>query len=188
MIHRILRTLSSCCVWLCTIAFFAATNTASAQSERRCKDVTYHQLDFLLGHWEVRDKQGNKLGENKIEKTLDGCALSESWSGANNHTGRSYTVYDGRRKVWHQTWVDNSGFLMVMEGGLYNSQILLRSQLQYDLQNREQHRVTWRANNLGKAQQLQRSWEISRDSGNTWQLATLLFYSKVESKVLSEQP
>lgn len=187
MRYRICSTLSNLCVLVGTLAL-AAAGAATAQTESRCSDIVYRQLDFLLGHWEVRDSKGNKLGENQIEKTLDGCALSENWTGANNHIGRSYTMYDNRRQVWHQTWVDNSGFLMVMEGGLYDNQILLRGRLQYDLQNREQHRVIWRANNLGKAKQLQRSWEVSRDSGNTWQLATLLYYSKIADKAPSKQP
>ena len=45
-------------------------------------------LDFWLGDWSVTTPDGKHAGDNRIEAILDGCALSESWTGAGGGRGR----------------------------------------------------------------------------------------------------
>lgn len=147
-----------------------------SQESDKCGDDAHRQFDFLLGHWEVRDRKGNKLGENRIEKSLGGCVIREAWSGRGNHIGHGISIYDRRRQLWHQTWVDNSGFLMVLEGELQGGVMVMNGRLQYDLQGREKHRVSWKPLDPDR---LQRLWEMSRDGGNSWRTAAELIYLRM---------
>ena len=42
--------------------------------------------------------------------------------------GESLNVYDGARKVWHQTWVDTAGTLLLLEGNLRGKSMVLEGQ------------------------------------------------------------
>jgi hypothetical protein len=37
-------------------------------------------------------------------------------------------MYDAARQVWHQTWVDSSGTLLLLEGGLRGKSMVLEGQ------------------------------------------------------------
>lgn len=70
-----------------------------------CDDVEeFHALDFWVGEWDVFVGD-RKVGENRIEKILDGCAVTETWSGAGGGEGRSLFYYSAARDVWKQVWV-----------------------------------------------------------------------------------
>ena len=43
-------------------------------------------------------------------------------------SGESLNVYDPARKVWHQTWVDNSGTLLLIEGGVRGKDMVLEGE------------------------------------------------------------
>jgi hypothetical protein len=67
------------------------------------EDPTYQALDFWVGEWNVY--VGDKVvGTNRIEKILDGCAITEQWSARGGGDGQSlfFVDYDGR---WVQVWV-----------------------------------------------------------------------------------
>ncbi|WP_250459497.1 hypothetical protein [Microbulbifer litoralis] len=165
---------------LCLAIFLViAAGTARSQSGENCRAEAYRQFDFLLGHWEVLDAKGNRLGENRIEKILGGCAIAENWSGRGHHRGRGYSAYDARRQLWNHSWIDNSGLLMVLEGGIHDGAMIMTGRLQYDLQARERHRVVWQP--LGNGH-LQRTWQVSGDGGVSWQTAAELLYRPLAGK------
>lgn len=79
--------------------------SGQAQEPPACGDVeAYHRLDFWVGSWEVR-VDGRKVGDNRIEKILHGCALMEHWTSVSGGEGRSlfYRVLATGR--WKQVWV-----------------------------------------------------------------------------------
>ena len=43
------------------------------------EDPAYAVLDFWVGEWEV-SAAGERVGENRIEKLLQGCAIMEHWT------------------------------------------------------------------------------------------------------------
>ena len=44
--------------------------------------------------------------------------LQEHWVGDRRRSrGSSFNHYDAARKVWHQTWVDDSGGILQLDGG-----------------------------------------------------------------------
>ncbi len=89
---------------------------ASAQSERSggarptsfvspCDSMAaYHTLDFWVGEWEVMS-EGARVGRNRIDKVVHGCALIENWVDANGVEGKSLFYFVRARKEWKQVWV-----------------------------------------------------------------------------------
>jgi hypothetical protein len=97
--------------WLHRGAFLAslilAPSTLAAQEPlpTSCDSVAdFHQLDFWIGEWEVK-VAGQTVGTNRIEKVLNGCAVTESWRDAAGGEGRSLFYYDHLTDVWKQVWV-----------------------------------------------------------------------------------
>ena len=128
-----------------------------------CTAPEYRQFDFWIGDWRVTTPDGKHAGDNRIEKVLDGCALHESWQGASGGRGFSYNAWDGDRKVWHQTWVDKQGTILLLEGGLKDGAMVLSG-----TQGATLNRITWTPNKDGSVRQ---HWETSADRGKTWQTA-----------------
>ncbi len=75
------------------------------------------QFDFWIGEWDVTDTAGNKVGDSRIERILDGCVLLENWTGARGGTGKSFNLYDSATKAWKQTWCDSRGDLVEFHSG-----------------------------------------------------------------------
>jgi len=143
-----------------------STHAAEERSqEKPCSRDEYRQFDFWLGLWNVTEN-GKVAGTNHIESILGGCALHENWHGVSGLVGNSLNYYDAPRKVWHQTWIDQSGNALVLEGRFENGAMRLEGQRpgasagQVDL-----HRITWTPLTGGNVRQL---WETSTDGGKTW--------------------
>ncbi|MFW6084212.1 MAG: hypothetical protein ACODAA_03270 [Gemmatimonadota bacterium] len=131
----------------------------------RCDAPEYRQFDFWVGEWEVRNPAGDLVGRNTIERILGGCALHESWTGTNGSTGESFNIYDARTGLWHQTWVDNSGRLLELDGGLEAGEMVLRGELETSDGGTTGQRITWTPADDGSVRQF---WERSTDGGVTW--------------------
>jgi hypothetical protein len=128
-----------------------------------CSSPEHRQFDFWIGEWRVTTPDGKHAGDNRIERVLDGCALHESWEGAGGGRGFSYNAYDAQRKVWHQTWVDRQGNLLLLEGGLVDGAMVLSG-----AQGAALNRITWTPNRDGSVRQ---HWQVSTDEGKSWQTA-----------------
>lgn len=144
--------------------------TAAPQQAKPCTAPEHRQFDFWLGHWDVFMPNGDKAGENRIEAIEGGCALLERWTGTRGPTGRSLNIYDARRKVWHQSWVDSSGGLLVLEGVWSDGHMVLASG------GASMQRITWSPQADGSVRQL---WDGSADGGKTW---TTVFDGKYVKK------
>ena len=132
-----------------------------------CRAAEYRQFDFWVGEWDVYLPDGSKAGENRIEAINGGCGLLENWSGRGGSVGKSLNAYDRDDGRWHQTWIDNTGGLLVIAGGLVDRRMVLSSG-QGDAgaaPPRMQQRISWTPNDDGSVRQL---WESSADAGKTW--------------------
>jgi len=69
------------------------------------EDSVLHLIDFWLGEWEVYDQEDNKVGDNKIEKILNGCAIRESWASVRGGRGMSIFYKNQTRNSLKQVWV-----------------------------------------------------------------------------------
>jgi len=159
-----------------SLAVALATASACAQSlpspaAKACESTEHHQFDFWVGHWDVFGPADKKVGENRIEVIADGCALLEQWTGNGGVTGKSLNIYDAVDRRWHQTWVDNSGNLLMLTGQLIDRSMVMSmtGPSPTDPKTTQLQRITWTPASDGSVRQL---WELSSDAGKTW---TVLF-------------
>ena len=124
----------------------------------------------------MTNPEGKSAGRNKIERVLDGCALLESWqSAAGPYRGHSLNTFDARRGVWHQTWVDNGGLLLELDGGLEGARMVMRGET-VSKEGALRHEIAWEPLEDGRVRQ---HWRISKDGGETWTDAFIGLYTKV---------
>lgn len=92
-----------------------------------CSLPQHRQFDFWIGEWDVidQDNPGKSVARARVSRILDGCVLLERYEGANGHVGESFTIYDGTRDIWHQTWVTDQGGLLVIEGRFGGDKMVL---------------------------------------------------------------
>lgn len=95
----------------------------SAPARAPCAEgEAFHLLDFWLGEWEVF-VGGRKVGENRIEKVLSGCAILEHWSSARGEEGMSLFYHDPVGGGWKQVWLTED---TTRPGGLKEKRLIER--------------------------------------------------------------
>jgi hypothetical protein len=103
-------------------ALAAALGVLSAQATAMpvppCSAPQYRQFDFWLGEWDVFDASEplKPVARVTVEPILNGCGVLESYADREGNEGRSFSIYDASRRLWHQTWITNHGALLVIEG------------------------------------------------------------------------
>jgi hypothetical protein len=149
---------------------------SAADKPTACSTAMHHQFDFWIGNWRVMEK--DKLaGHNRITAIDGGCVLLESWTGVSGFTGHSVNIYDAKRGKWHQTWVDNSGSLLVLEGEFRDgSMVLVGEQAAKEAGKKRLDRITWTPLPRDEVRQ---HWETSLDDGVTWTTAFDGRYTRV---------
>lgn len=138
------------------------------QGPAPCAAPQHRQFDFWIGSWNVFDPQGRQVGTNAIERVLDGCALHERWEGTGPSRGFSYNIFDRTTGRWHQSWVDNTGLLLRLEGGLAGERMVLSGTTRNPDGATVLNRITWTPVSADSVRQL---WETSNDGGTTWSVA-----------------
>ncbi len=92
---------------------------AIVEPHRPCNTPEYRQFDFWVGDWDVESAAApGTVSRNLISRIHDGCTLREEYTTPYGYAGMSLNFYDAPRKVWHQTWIDNQGGALFLEGGL----------------------------------------------------------------------
>ena len=134
-----------------------------------CSAPEHRLFDFWQGEWEVRRADGTVAGRNVIRSTLAGCVLREHYTTAAGYEGESFNVYDGSRGVWHQTWVDNRGLLLLLDGAFHDGKMVLEGEGR-DGSGPLRHRITWNRID-GDPDRVRQLWETSRNGGATWVVA-----------------
>jgi hypothetical protein len=129
-----------------------------------CDSPPHRAFDFWLGEWQVRTPDGKLAGTNRIEREYDGCVLHERYTTGRAYSGESLNTYDSARRVWHQTWVDTSNTLLVLEGGIRDGNMVLEGQTTGADGQLTRHRITWTPNPDGSVRQF---WE-SADAKGRW--------------------
>ncbi len=148
----------------------------SAQSNTPpCSSPEASQFDFWVGGWELTWNDTSK-GFNSISKAFDGCVIREQFSdSANGYFGGSLSVYNQKKKVWEQTWVDNAGNFMIFEGRLENGQMILGRSVLDTAGNSIQQRMVFL--NIS-SDSLDWRWESSADGGTTWKENWFIHYRR----------
>ena len=89
--------------------------------------------------------------------------------------GNSFNVYDRQTGQWHQTWVDNTGLLLQLDGELTDGAMVLSGKGKLPNGDAVTHRITWTPKADGTVRQ---HWESSKDQGATWFTAFDGLYTK----------
>jgi hypothetical protein len=132
------------------------------------------QFDFWLGEWNVTNPAGKAAGQSRIEAIAGQAALLEHWTGAGGFTGKSLNAYNAAKKQWQQFWVDNTGGVLELGGGLVDGHMVLTGE--HDVRGvHRTERITWTPNADGSVRQ---HWEQSADGGKTWTTAFDGLYRK----------
>ncbi|MES2041491.1 MAG: hypothetical protein V4495_27045 [Pseudomonadota bacterium] len=152
----------------------ATTASAADVSTLVCTHPAMREFDFWLGEWQVHTPDGKLAGTNSIKREYDGCVIHERYTAGRGYSGESLNIYDVPRKVWHQSWVDNSGTLLLLEGRLQDGKMVLEGQNLAPEGHKISHRITWTPNANGSVRQL---WE-STDAKGIWVIAFDGLYTK----------
>lgn len=148
-------------------ACLAIAGEARAQQPQqgRCADEAHRQFDFWVGSWEVTNAQGQVVGTNEITPILGGCVLLEEWQSSGPHSGKSLNIYDAANDKWHQTWVDNGGLLLELDGKLVDGNMVMKGHRPGQDGAKVLNRIIWEPLEDGDVRQ---TWETSGDDGQTW--------------------
>lgn len=145
----------------------AAAATPGSPATPACDGPAFHEFDFWLGDWDVQAADGRLAGTNAITREQGGCVLHERYATGHGYAGESLNIYDAGRKRWHQTWVDDTGLLLVLEGELRAGSMVLEGQTTAGDGLVTQHRITWTPN---ADRSVRQHWE-STDAHGLWTTA-----------------
>lgn len=174
MVKRVFQ-ISKLSITLALLLQMTALPAMSQNSAPDCTSEPHRQFDFWVGNWVVTDKDGKLQGHNKIELLLNDCTLQENWQGATGSLGKSLNFYDRQTQKWHQTWIDNSGGILYLDGGLQNGVMVLEGERLGRDGKPVSHRISFTPLEDGQVKQ---HWQVSNDGGETWQEAFLGFYKR----------
>ncbi|NMD08003.1 MAG: DUF1579 domain-containing protein [Phyllobacteriaceae bacterium] len=132
-----------------------------------CEGSVYRQFDFWLGNWTVKTPDGKEVASSRIEREYAGCVIRERYEAVSGYQGESLNIFDVRRRIWHQTWVDNTGTLAQLEGTLVDGKIVLEGQGASPSGEPRTNRITWMPYPDGTVRQ---HWEVKGADG-TWKTA-----------------
>ncbi len=136
----------------------------ATQRTGACASAAHRQFDFWLGDWDVSSPQGAPAGTNRVERILDGCALQEHWEASDGSKGTSLSSYDAVTRRWRQTFVDDTGQVLVLEGEFKDGKMVLQGEKTMGRQKSALQRISWQL----LADKVRQRWDISQDDGKTW--------------------
>ena len=131
-----------------------------------CAEPAYRQFDFWVGNWDVFEVERPTVivAHARVELILHGCVLHEVYEGTDGHKGESFSIYDVTRNTWHQSWVNDSGYLLMIDGRLQGKFMILEGVDHLPNDKLRQVRGEWRPDSQGAHEV---AWR-STDGGVTW--------------------
>ena len=160
--------LSLLMTWLCFGSY--AQNNA-----KPCSAPEASQFDFWIGTWNLYSSD-TLTGTNTIYKIMDGCTVQENFeSNKTGYSGKSWSMFNPRTKMWQQTWVDNQGEYISLNGRFENGTMTLTTGLQKINGKDQVNRM--RYHDI-KKDGFEWDWESSMDNGATWTTAWHIRYER----------
>lgn len=147
---------------IAAIVLFSAP--VSARAAAPCRAAVYHQFDFFLGNWTVKDRSGKVIGSDVVTKRMNGCVVFEQWKDANGPgTGFGISGVQAGRHGWHQTFMDDGGLVLTLDGMRAGNTMRLRGH-DYPARGQRLHDVTW----MQRGAIVEEVWKMSGDDGKHW--------------------
>ena len=123
-------------------------------------------FDFWVGDWVVTNQESGELaGRNVIAGLFGGRVLVERYSTPNGFGGTSLSTYDESARRWHQCWMDSSGGVLDLYGGLDDRVMLMSGETRGQDGRIQLEQISWTPNPDGSVRQ---HWAQSIDDGTTW--------------------
>ncbi len=165
--------------WALAITALALFAGPAIAGPARCRAPEYRQLDFWLGNWKALDDggKGPDIARDEITATLGGCVIMESYRQNDGHDGVGVTIYDASRKLWHQTWVTNSGQLLILEGRFAGDVLKMSGDNLGKDGKRIGYQVSWKPQ-AGGVREIALT---SKDGGRSWQPAFDILFVKAST-------
>lgn len=130
---------------------------ASGSVQAACEAAEHRQFDFWLGEWAVYAADGRLAGHNSIRSDYGGCVIHERYTTpSGRYAGQSLNSYDASRGLWHQSWVDSTGLLLLLDGRFVDGQMQLQGHTRSAEGVVTQQRISWTAQPDGSVRQV---WE-----------------------------
>lgn len=171
-------------LFLFLTGFQAGGFAQQSQNARPCDTQEGKQLDFWLGEWQLSwpaEQWGGRKGKmqhgtNTVTRILDDCIVQEEFRFPDgNFNGHSVSVFNAKKKLWQQTWVDNKGGYLVFTGNFHDGQMELRTAPVERAGKTVISRMVFR--NI-KPNSLDWDWQRSEDNGETWKDVWNIHYQR----------
>ena len=120
-------------------------------------------FDFWVGTWDVHLRDTDELiGHNEITRLHEGHVLSENYGTLSGRfSGSSLNGFDHQRGRWHQCWMDCTGLVLDLYGGVVEGNMVLTG----EALEGQTERISWTPFPDGSVRQ---HWEQSSDERATW--------------------
>ena len=153
-------------------------------AEASCTESEHRRLDFWVGDWDTyeADARDKVVARTRVDVVLGGCALRETYEGADGLTGQSFTIYDASRKIWHQSWVTNKGQLLQIEGRFEGDRLTLQGPQLSPGGRTALVRGVWSSEAGG----VRETAHTSKDGGATWQPLFDIYFRRHEERAMPE--
>jgi tetratricopeptide (TPR) repeat protein len=137
-----------------------------------CTAAEYRHFDFWLGDWdESSTPSPGRVSRNRNSRINDGSNQLELYTTPTGYAGTRMKFYDATLKLWHQTWIDNQGGALYLEGSLQGKSMVLSTTAGKE----SVQRITWTPLDDGRVRQ---HWEATTDAGKTWSTVFDGYYAK----------
>lgn len=142
---------------------------AQAPAPTACTAPEFRQFDFWVGEWNVTGATGKVAGTNTVDRSFGDCVIQEHWSGTGGDQGTSLNTYDVSHKRWHQTWVDNQGQFLQLDGIFAADTMTLSGDAISKTGHAYVNRIRW-SREGGDPNKVRQIWDSSTDGGKTWKI------------------
>lgn len=121
-----------------------------------------HDFDFWIGHWDVYKYGTDTLvGLSEISSIVNHRSIQEKYKSSRGpYRGTSTNIYNKAKDRWEQYWVDNSGLVLHITGGLQDGKMILKN-----CENNSCNKIIWTPE---ENKQVRQEWFQSNDNGITW--------------------
>ena len=134
-----------------------------------CESAVHDQFDFWVGDWQVfKTGTDTIVGQNQINRILNGCVVEENWTGANGSAGKSFNTYNAQDSTWNQVWVDGGGNTYHFKGHFKDNVMQMLGDTT-DGQGRPIH-FDMSYTFDPKKETVRQVWKLSTDAGANWQV------------------
>ena len=140
-------------------------------------------FDFWVGQWDVTWTEADgKIGKgtNTVLKTLDNSVIQENFrvdqGESKGYQGTSLSVYNPKKKTWHQGYADNQGAYFNFIGERQGEKRMFKTDV---VTKGDKHFIQRMVFYDIKANSLTWDWESSEDGGKTWKLNWRINYQRI---------